>query len=185
MRGRNVRIWIACILALSSPGTSAAQQAPTPPPGFPSAALPGRIIVDGSKNPERIPDRIAIGMFFSALAIPAPAGKPALRRFEAQIRPVKLSPSDKGLLRTELARLHGRLVTHRETMTAARDNLRRSRTPATGAAFTAAVEARDTLAVDSYERILRSLSPEGAGRLHAYIGVVKRQIKEIGPAQRP
>ena len=69
-------------------------------------------------------------------------------------------------------------------MTAVRDNLRRSRTPATGAAFTAAVEARDTLTVDSYQRVLQTLSPDGARKLLAHIGVVKRQIKQVGLAAR-
>ena len=185
MSGSRLVVSVLVSIASTLPVTLEAQRTVTPPPQVPSDFRPGRVLVDGSKNPERIPDRIAIGMFISAITIPAPADKLALRRFESQIGPLKLSPSDKGILRTELARLHGRLVTHRETMTAARDGLYRSRTPANAAAFTAAVEARDALAVDSYGRLLEVLSSDGARKLQAHIGAVKRQIKEVGPAQVP
>ena len=55
--------------------------------------------------------------------------------------------------------------------------------PQAAATFTAVAEARDTLAVDSYERVLTQLSPGAAGKLRDHINVVKKQMKGIGPAR--
>ena len=176
-------ISVALVVASISAAVSASAQAVNPPANFPSGVRPGRIVVDGSKNPERIPDRVAIGMFMSSIAIPAPADLRTVKSMYAKVAPLKLSRRDMSVLRTELATLHARLQTHRETMIAARDNLQRSKTPAAAATFTAVAEARDTLAVDSYERVLTQLSPGAAGKLRAHINVVKKQMKGIGPAR--
>ena len=178
------RLFVSALLALAASSSSALAQPPkTPPPGFPTGVRAGRVVVDGAKNPERIPDRVAIGMFMSVIAIPAQPDQRTIKSWYAKVAPLKLSPRDTGVLRTELSKLHAKLQAHRETMIAASDNLQRSRTPVAAATFTAVAEARDTLAVDSYERVLTQLSPGAAGKLRAHINVVKKQIRGIGPAR--
>ena len=169
-------------VALATPVALKAQQQGSPPPHFPAGVRAGQIVIDGSKNPERIPDRVAIGMFMSSIAIPAPADIRIVKAMYAKVAPLKLSLRDMGILRTELARLQTKLIAHAETMAAARENLKRLKTPQAAATFTAVAESRDTLAVDSYERVLTALSPGAAEKLRAHINVVKRQMKLIGPA---
>src|SRR5262252_3464328 len=95
---------VGCLLlALSaSRGAAASQEPPSQPP---ASGRPAGVIVDGSKTPELIPDRVAAGMFFSAIAIPLNADKKSVDSMKAKLARMKLSAGDMATLRKEMATL--------------------------------------------------------------------------------
>lgn len=161
------RLFLSGVLILSSA---------LPVLGEPQAPAPNgqsmRVVVDGSKNPERIPDHVAIGMFITALATPAVADTITIGALEAKIAPMGLSRHDVAALRGEMAGLYERLAKLREATSQGDLTARRG-----------FVNAQFTLAMDSYTRLLQTLSPEGRAKLTAHMVVVKTKIKAIGPAQ--
>jgi putative heme iron utilization protein len=142
-----------------------------------------RVVADGSEHPERIPDRVAIGMFMWAIAIPANADAKAVRSMEAKVAPMGLGRADMNVLRAELAGLHARFQVQRDAIVLARADAQGARTPAAAARLTAAVEARDALAMESYARLLETLSPAGARQLATHLARVKTQMKALSPAR--
>lgn len=144
---------------------------------------PMRVTVDGSKNPELIPDRVAVGMFLSALAIPPNADKKRVALRDVMVKQVELSGSDAQILREELTPLYNRLLLQREAIEVARLEALRVKTPEAKASVSAAVEARDTLTWDSYTRLIETLSPAGAKKLMARVASIKKQMKGVEPAR--
>jgi hypothetical protein len=69
------------------------------------------------------------------------------------------------------------LLFQRGVIAAASLEAQRAKTAQAAAKATAAVEARRTLAVESYGWLLEALSPEGRKKLVAHIEVVKSQMK--------
>ena len=154
-----------------------APQAETPPR---PTGRSMRIVTDGAKNPERIPDTVAISMFITAIAIPADADKRAIQSMQNKIAPMGLNRSDVGILRGEMSGLHARLAAQPDPFAEARARGDRG-VPKSEAV--AAQNTRDALAMDSYTRLLETLSPEGRKKLAAHITKVKTQIKGLGRAQ--
>lgn len=167
---------LAIPLVLPSPTASRAQDA-TIPPQF-------GIVIDGSKNPERIQDSVAILMYMSLIATPTDADARTLRFLSAKLSPLDLDSADMEILRPELARLHTRLQRNQEELTTAYEEAGRLRTAEVIAAATAAADRRQEIAEDGYARLLQILSPAAARSLQAHIQAVKRQIKSIGPVAR-
>lgn len=156
--------------------------------GAPQGATPSRpnspemrVVTDGAKNPERIPDHVAIGMFLSSIAIAADADRTTIAITESKIARLRLNRSDREILRREVAGLRTRLTTNHDALMASRGS---GEGPPTRAAAEAASQARQALVMDSYTRLIELLSPGGRQKLAAYIATVKSQIKSFGPARR-
>ena len=170
------------VLTFSFPLLGAAQG---PAAQRPSAGerRPLRVVVDGSKTPNLIPDRVAIGMFMSGIAIPSNADKRAVGSMTAKVASMKLSLADMSILRKEASNLHGRLMALRDSMAASNAKAGTANTRDAVAKPIAAVESRNTLAMESYGRLLETLSPEGARKLATHVTSIKRQMKAVGRAQ--
>ena len=143
-----------------------------------------RVTVDGAKNPELIPDRVAVGMFLSAIAIPIDADAKTEASMKAKTSRLGLNRADTGILRKELAALHARLTLQRASSIEAYEEARRVRTPQAIATAQGTSEQRRTLTCESYERLLETLIADGAKKLRAQIALVKSQTKGIAPAER-
>jgi hypothetical protein len=96
---------------------------------------------------------------------------------------MQLSAADRQRLREELAPLHSSLTIQRQAEAAALADASRLRTSKALEDYTAVVNRRTELTMETYERLLERLSPEGAKKLVAQIGVVKSQMKAIGRPQ--
>ena len=140
-----------------------------------------RVVIDGKRNPELIPDRVAVAMFLSAIAIPANADGRTVASMEAKVKRMRLSGADMSVLRAELAGLHGRLGAQQQVITAAYSAAKTERTPQAEARAVSAREGRYALTSESYARLRRTLSRDGARQLITQVARVKTQTKALGP----
>ncbi len=83
-----------CLIAAAAPG--AAQHA-----GH-LTELP--VAVDGAKNPEKIPEDLAVQHFLLAFSAPASPSPVELKRQEAQLASLGLAPAERAVVKQELAR---------------------------------------------------------------------------------
>jgi hypothetical protein len=130
------------------------------------------VIVDGSKNPELIPDALAWRHFLTALAThEQPTAQEQLRQ-QAQFAPLALAKSDA----QQIAGLLGKLTTQLEAIEEAREN-------SDGANSTlAALKAQeDAVIANTIAAVKAAVSSDGLSRLSGYIGTtVKGNIKIYG-----
>ena len=152
-------------------------------PGF-TQRKPMRVIVDGARNPELIPDSAAIGVFMSSIAIPPGADRKAYGSMHAKIASMRLSREDTRTVVVEAMALHSSLSVERRAVVSAYQEARRQRTAATVLSATNAEKARTAVVLASYARLLRRLSPAGADKLRAQIATMKRQMKTVALASR-
>jgi hypothetical protein len=171
---------LPCLSSVSFIAADAQGRGAGPPP----AAAHRPIVIDGSKNPEAIPERTAVAIFFSHLAIPADADKKAVAVMEAKLARAKFTRNEMRTIRAELASLHPRIVAQRETIAAANQEARRARSPEAAARATAALEQRNDLTWNAYTRLIEFLGSKGAKKLRAHIEYVKTGMKAYGPIER-
>jgi hypothetical protein len=99
---------------------------------------------------------------------------------DARIKSIGLGDADETLLRAELLALNGRLRSNAGQREEAYASARKDGTPEANASFTAAVEARDQLTWESYQRLVQALSPKGAKKLAEKIAQIRTQMKAVG-----
>ena len=185
-RCRVFAVVLFAVASISAPASAVAQGRglPNSPAGFPQGPKLGRTLVDGSRKPELIPDRVAVAMFLTAIAIPATADQKSVLSMEAKVRRMQLSRPDMAVLRAELSGLHARLQVQKGVIDAAYLAARRERTPQADARAVAAREGRYAMTWDSYTRLRQTLSPAGTRQLITQIARVKTQTKTLGRSGR-
>ncbi len=141
------------------------------------------VVVDGSKDPELIPDDLAYRHFLLALAEHGTPTTEEARRREARLNPVGLSVSDHDEL---IDQLHG----VREEL----DSIQMSRqsgfasqtlTESARTALFTSLRSREQILLDNAVASLRAnLSSQGMAQLDAYVrGHVKAHITMLGIAE--
>ena len=132
-------------------------------------------LLDGSAQPELIPDEIAILALLGTLRVPPNPDSVALERLKSRINRASLSNADMEIL----ARVLGRLDTQAKSQEARIEAFRPTST-ASRAAVDRYIEEREVLNalfVEHYQQLLASLSPEGAAKLQTHLLHVKSRIK--------
>ena len=132
-------------------------------------------LLDGSANPELIPDNVAIKVLLATLRVPPNPDTVALEQLESRIRRANLSDGDLEILARELGRLDTNAKSQEVRIEAFRPNAVASR-----AAVDRYIQEREvlnTMFVEHYRQLLASLSPEGAANLQAHLTYVKSRIK--------
>ena len=166
LRGR-VRC-LAVVAGFLSAAALPAQNAASPP----GAAGQLVVVVDGSKNPEQIPDDLAYRHFLLAVATHEQPTADEQKRQQALLGPVGLADADEKAVALELGKMTTQLQTIQGAM-AASDG-----TPATLAAYKAQEDAAVASAV---AQVRQALSAGGLASLNQYItGTVKGNIKVYG-----
>ena len=176
MRGRLLAILGISGLALIA-GPAHAEQDPSSQPTTGAlrsteAVRPGRVVIDGARNPELIKDESVIPQLLQMWAIPANADAAEERRFEAMTSRMQLGPNDLRVLRTELAEAF-------PVLNGARTQIR---------ATTDASQARSLMtqaqaaALETYGRLLEFMSADGRAKLRGHIEYIKTRTKVVTSA---
>lgn len=133
-------------------------------------------LIDGSMEPERVPDTVAIRALMQTLRVPSDPDATNLERLRAQVYRVNFSEADLEVLVHEL----GRLDTHAKDQQAIIEAVRPSSGEAEDAEIARYVEEQKKLGsifVDHYQQILTSLSSAGAEKLQEHLIHIKSRIK--------
>jgi hypothetical protein len=133
------------------------------------ARLP--VLVDGSKNPEKIPDSLAYLHFFAAFAAhPTPTAQEQGRQ-NAQLGPLQLAAADRSVITTVLAGFRVQLDQIESAVALAG-------TPATLASLRAQ---KSAVAATTLVNLRQALTPDGASRVDRYVQMrVKSHIVIYG-----
>jgi hypothetical protein len=154
-------------LSSASPQQSPSRSQPAPPDGLPLRGTRNtRVLIDGAVNPERVDRNLLTAQIMRTMAIPPSPSAAEERRLHRRALAIGFSRRDEQVLRSEMIRLHNALVPIRAQLDAIR-----SRVPV--AELAAYRQAR----LDSYSRLLRALSPDGANKLDRYIERARRNVK--------
>lgn len=150
------------------------QKQPTIPPPDP----PGTI--DGSKNPELIPDEVAFRMLFLAVAEPESATEQQKARARAKIASAGLSDQDTAAFLTLLAEFHKKM----SSVLAQNEEIRvRNPFPSPyGTDWPQGVQLRKQMeqnVADTLAALPARLSAEGMTKLRTHLENVKRGMKRI------
>lgn len=140
-------------------------------PGAPPGGLP--VLVDGSKNPEKIPDTLAYQHFFAAVAAhPTPTAYEQGRQ-STQLGPLQLTAADRATLITALAGFQTQLDSIASAVLVA----------ATPDQLTSLQAQKVALAAATLASLRQTLTPDGASRLDHHIQTrVKAHIVIYGGA---
>lgn len=132
-------------------------------------------IVDGSQQPELIPDDFAIRALMETLQVAPNADEAALKQLRSRVRRVNLSEDDIEILVREL----GMFDTHVKAQQLKALSFRPSPTANRVAIDLYAEEQAklNALIVDHYEQLLSSLSSDGAAKLRNHLLHVKSRMK--------
>lgn len=142
-------------------------------------------LYDGSVRPQDIADSLAISVLMHSLRPPNGSGATALNQLEARLRRVNLSDDDFAVLTSELANFD----VEAKVQEARIETVRPFSVPGISAASARFLEDRyleeqrnlSSLAVDRYEDLLESLSPEGNTSLREHLQHVKTRIRVYAP----
>jgi hypothetical protein len=146
-----------------------AQSTAAPPAGAVTQLV---VIVDGSKNPEQIPDNLAYKHFLMAVATHEQPVPEEQKRQEAFLKDVGLSGSDEKTIALAL----GKMTTQLEAIQAAR--VASDGAPASLVALKAQ---EDALISGVITQVRQALTSEGQLSLNQYVtGTVKKNIKIYG-----
>lgn len=138
------------------------------------------VLVDGAKNPERIPDELALQHFLLALTVPANASHMELNRQEAQLGSLDLPSDERIVMKRELQlfRLGWEALERKWDIS----NPQMQPEEQSGAVAELR-KARGDLSVSTMARIRSLLSAQTAGRLDRHIQTrVKSRIIIYGSA---
>ena len=138
-------------------------------------------LFDGAVRPGDIPDSVAIRALMQTLRVPANADAGARSQLRVRAGRVGLGEADFEILVREL----GVLDTQAKEQEARIEGIRTSLAGAASGTTARFLESQfreeqdelGALVADSYEQLLRSLSPEGAAKLQAHLSHVKSRIK--------
>ena len=171
-RSRNFQINILVAVVLSCRALSAQHvHGAVSVPGAARASLP--VLIDGSKNPEKISDTLAYQHFFAAVAAhPAPTAQERDRQ-SAQLGPLQLTASDRATLVTTLAGFRVQLDSIAGAVAVA----------GTPDKLTSLQAQKTALVVTTLANLRQALTPDGASRLDHHIQTrVKAHIIIYGGA---
>jgi hypothetical protein len=159
--------------AALSPGA----QAVTPPPAGQSDP-PGTI--DGSKNPELIPDTVAYRLVLLAIAEPENATDAQKARFRAKIAGARLSEDDIQMLLGILGTFQNQMdaLTAQANQILVRDPLPFAGTP-DYQSLTGLSKQRESIFNQAMSAVAARLSADGVARLQAYVESAKRGMKYL------
>lgn len=172
-----VSIFAAVVLTKvpAKPRPAGLQSQPAPPR---QPDPPGTI--DGSKNPELIPDEVAYKMLFLVLFEPENATEAQKARQQAKINQVGLSEEDSVALLTVTAEFH-RQMTAIDSQAA--EVLKRNPSPHPASAdwqlLAQLQKQKDQLVPNGIAALAAALSAEGTRKLLLHLPNVKRGIKRI------
>jgi hypothetical protein len=163
--------------AQPSPALSPGAQAVVPPPAGQSDP-PGTI--DGSKNPELIPDTVAYRLVLLAIAEPENATDAQQARFRAKISSAHLIEDDIQILLGILGPFQNQMdaLTAQANQILARDPLPFAGTP-DYQSLTGLSRQRETIFNQAMSALPARLSADGAARLQAYVESAKRGMKYL------
>jgi hypothetical protein len=133
-------------------------------------------LLDGSEDPELIPDDVAIRALMQTLRVPPNPDMLALNQLQARVDRVNLSDTDVEILVLQL----GILDTQAKAQEARIDAVRPAFGEADRAAITRYITERkrlESLLVHHYQELLASLSPAGAAKLKQHLLHVKSRIR--------
>ena len=140
----------------------------------------GRTLIDGSKTPNQIDDRTAIGLIFMTMAIPEDT---PVRQAEGRLTAmIGFRSADAEIMRKELTRFHGLLTELQSDAAVAVTDAQRDRTPENVSRIREVSEQMHTKAEESYERLQIMLSADGAAKLAKFVESQKRNMKVLGPS---
>jgi hypothetical protein len=140
------------------------------------------IAIDGSREPGRIPDRLAYFHLIRALSQPATPTKQETARRNALLNPIGLAPADRAALVAALSGVREGL----DRVAVARRGLKSEALVEVSAQITAATLKReeDTLLGDAFTRLTTTLSADGVNRLQFHVrNHVKQRIVIYGDAR--
>ena len=152
-------------LSSAPPQQSPTRRQPSPPNGLPVRGRIGpRVLIDGALNPERIDRQILTAQIMRTMAIPPSPSKADERRLHIRAKAIGLGRRDEQILRAEMIRLHTALAPIQVRMLA-------------GSSSAADITAHRQTRLDSYGRLLETLSADGRSKLNEYIDRAKRDVK--------
>ena len=129
--------------------------------------------VDGSVNPERIPDDLAWRHFLCAVASHSSPTAAESKLQKAQLIPLGLEASDSQLLTIELGRMQTQIDSIQSSM--------ETTNPGDASSLAALKQQRDALVAQTIVKVNSILSADGLSRLRTYItNTVKRNIVIYG-----
>lgn len=132
-------------------------------------------LVDGSEQPELIPDDVAIRAFMQTIRVPLDPDTAALKRLNAQVDRIDLSHADMQILVHELGILDARAQEQEARVEAALPSPAADRS---AIAHYRGEQAKLRLLMEEhYQQLLGSLSPGGAVKLQEHLWYVKSRIK--------
>lgn len=158
--------------------TSIGRSSPLPPQEdthlghFPPTSEP---LVDGSRDPGLIPRNIALKVLFETLSVPPNPSAAERARVEVRTARLDLGDEDKEILLRELGTFHLRAATQKAVIESARPSFLAS--PLALNRFADESAKIGLLAVDAYNALLESLSPEGAARLEQHLEYIRTRMK--------
>jgi len=129
--------------------------------------------IDGAVSPERIPDSLAIRLFFSAVTAPKSANTQGQARQDAQLKPLQFSPTDLKTMKFHLAEFNDR---------------RAQLSQNTGTSSQAPAQAGggiQAIADDEFAHLQQDLSADALSRFTAHVRNEKRHMKIYPPPMMP
>jgi hypothetical protein len=138
-------------------------------------------LLDGSVQPEDVPDSVAIRVLMQTLRVPANADAAARNQLQVRAGRVGLGEADFEILVREV----GVLDTRAKDQEARIEAVRTSLAGAAGGTTARFLEDQyreerknlSALVADHYQQLLQSLSPEGVASLQAHLNHIKSRIK--------
>jgi hypothetical protein len=189
MRTHRSALLLASILSVTVLSTNvvrssqkpATQETPRPPQ---VASRETQVYVDGSKNPEKIPDRLVISMLRARMSLPEDRDAKQVWRFRSWAQhEVGLTSGDTEIAMAEATRLFYQLERQKAVMATARETARLDRTPENMQKVRDGFEQVHALTMESYTRLLKTLSPGGSSKLQSHIVRLKAETKIFGAAK--
>jgi hypothetical protein len=140
-------------------------------------ATNGEPLVDGSVQPELIPDDVAIRALMQTLRVPAEPDAADLKELRSRLDRVSLNNADMQVVVRALGIFDARAQEQEIRMNAVRPSDAVSAGRNVIARYQQERSNLDALIMDHYLRLLASMSPEGEAKLRAHLRHVKSRIK--------
>lgn len=129
--------------------------------------------IDGSKNPELIPDVVAYRLFFVAVATSPQPTEAQVRRQRAFLGRIKLPDTDRRLLVSHLAKFR---TEYEDFKARENDAADQQRAQGISVDAQASIARRDALVQRHIDELKRKLTPDGMAALNAHIQKEKRNM---------
>ena len=174
--------FIALPLLVFSLPLQAQHQHPTSPPLGSKSIV--KLIADGSKEPQMIPDEAALRVLFLSIAIPTDPTQRQLANYDNKIRRMSLNSADRNVFISAMKSFHAQKQVHQASLALSSQQMKFAVPATTGPILNKIVATNgliDKLAVDTYNSLSLTLSPEGWDKLKAHLAYAKTKMKLIPP----